>query len=60
MLLHILLRDEEEFEGGGDVGGADIMPLVIINCISYELNKWIVGGGLTAPTSFLFVEINHQ
>ena len=27
MLLHILLWDEEEFEGGGDVGGDDRMPL---------------------------------
>ena len=23
MLLHTLLQDEEEFEGGGDVGGSD-------------------------------------
>ena len=29
--------------------------LVIINYISYELNKWEVGGGLTAPTPFLSV-----
>ena len=26
MLLHILLQDEEEFEGGGDVGGVDRLP----------------------------------
>ena len=31
MFLCILLWDEEEFEGRGDVGGADKLPLDIIN-----------------------------
>ena len=29
--------------------------LAIINYINYALNKWTVGGGLTAPTAFTSV-----
>ena len=46
MLLHILLRDEEEFEGGGDVGGADRLALSYQTIrLVMNINKWIVGGG---------------
>ena len=55
MLFHILLCYEEGFGVGEMLEEPTGSLLVIINCISYELNKWTVGGGLTAPTSFISV-----